>query len=112
MQPILKPEAGRKTEFMRAGMRRGHLPSGAYGPAGLIIVFCAIMSRDCLAGDNAQVVSESVPVGTHEVAGTVFTEVVTMKNTGTTVWSPGASGYTLNLVGNDELVWCLTNELT
>ena len=53
--------------------------------------------------DNAQLISESVPVGTQETAGTAFTEVVTMKNTGTTTWSAGASGYRLNLIGQDYL---------
>lgn len=56
-----------------------------------------------LAADNAQLVSVSVPVGTSILPRTIFTQTWTMKNTGTTTWSPFQQGYTLNMVGTDTL---------
>jgi hypothetical protein len=53
--------------------------------------------------DNAQLVSVSVQPGTQEKPRTMFTQTWTLKNSGTTTWSPGESGYTLNLVGTDSL---------
>src|ERR1035438_8793872 len=53
--------------------------------------------------DNAELMSVSVPAGALAIPSTVFTQTWTMLNTGTTTWSPGASGYTLNLVGKDSL---------
>ena len=55
------------------------------------------------AGDNAQLIGQSVQLGTTETAGVTFPDVLTMTNSGTTTWSPGASGYTLNLIGTDSL---------
>ena len=54
------------------------------------------------AAPNAQYISETVPPGTQEAAGTAFTEVVTMKNTGTTTWTNGINGYTLNLMSTPQ----------
>ena len=34
---------------------------------------------------------------------TIFTETWTFQNTGTTTWSAGWNGYTLNMVGLDSL---------
>ena len=45
---------------------------------------------------GAQLMAESVLPGTQEASGAAFAEVVTMKNTGTTAWSGGANGFTLN----------------
>ena len=56
-----------------------------------------------LAVDNAELASVSIPPGTQVPPGTVFTQTWTLQNTGTTTWSPGRSGYTLNLVGTDCL---------
>ncbi|MGA2543458.1 MAG: NBR1-Ig-like domain-containing protein, partial [Verrucomicrobiota bacterium] len=53
--------------------------------------------------DNAQLTSVSVQANTQETPGAAFTQTWTMQNSGTTTWSPGASGYTLNLVGTDSL---------
>ena len=49
--------------------------------------------------DGGELISESVPVGTQVAAGAAFTELVTMKNTGTTTWIGDANGYTLNRSG-------------
>jgi hypothetical protein len=53
--------------------------------------------------DNAKLGSVSIPAGTHINGRTTFTQTWTMTNTGTTTWTPGSSGYTLNLVGMDTL---------
>ena len=51
MQTILKPELGRKTELMRAGVGRPRVVSRAYTFRALIIVFCVmLLSQHCLAG--------------------------------------------------------------
>ena len=55
------------------------------------------------AADNAILISSSVPAGAAVMPRTVFTETWTVQNTGTTTWTPNASGYTLNLVGRDNL---------
>ena len=49
MQPLLKSEAGRKSELMRAGMSRPHRISITYNLGALIIIFCVILSGECLA---------------------------------------------------------------
>lgn len=49
MQPLLKSEAGRKSELMRAGMSRPHLTRSAYSLGALIIMFCVTLSGECLA---------------------------------------------------------------
>ena len=50
MQPILKSEAGRKSEMIGAGMRRPHLMSSAYCLGAFVIMYCVIVSGECLAG--------------------------------------------------------------
>lgn len=56
-----------------------------------------------LAGDGAQLISVSITNGTSVMPRTVFTQTWTMKNTGTTTWSPTYNGYTMNIVGEDSL---------
>ena len=55
------------------------------------------------AGDGASFVSETIPTNTVMALGQTFIETWTVQNTGTTTWSPGASGYTLILAGMDSL---------
>jgi len=55
------------------------------------------------AGDAAQLVSVSITNGTPMMPRTVFTQTWTMKNTGTTTWTPTFSGYTMNILGEDSL---------
>jgi cell wall-associated NlpC family hydrolase len=71
-----------------------------------LLLFClAGLGRNsqAAAGDDAQLVSVSVTNGTLMMPRTVFTVKWTMKNTGTTTWSPTFNGYTMNLVGEDSL---------
>jgi hypothetical protein len=55
------------------------------------------------AGDAAQLISGSVTNGTPVMPRTVFAQTWTMKNTGTTTWTPTFSGYTMNILGEDSL---------
>ena len=54
-------------------------------------------SSHVLAGDEAQLISVSITNGTPMMPRTMFTQTWTMKNTGTTTWSPGYNGYTMNI---------------
>jgi hypothetical protein len=55
------------------------------------------------ASDGAGFVSETIPTNAVMAPGQVFTQTWTLQNTGTTTWSPGLDGYTLNLAGTDSL---------
>ena len=59
----------------------------------------------CLAlPDDAVCVSKTILDNTPESpGGQFFFQTWTMTNTGTNPWSPNASGYTMNIVGKDEL---------
>lgn len=57
MKPILKSEAGQKSELMRAGMRQPHFMSSAYSLGALIVMFCVILSGECLAYPTPNVAS-------------------------------------------------------
>jgi hypothetical protein len=77
-------------------------------PRGLVhaLIFCLVMltgNSHALAGDSAQLISVSITNGTPVMPRTIFTQTWTMKNTGTTTWSPSYSGYTMNSLGQDNL---------
>jgi hypothetical protein len=55
------------------------------------------------AGDGASFVSATIPTNLVMAPGQTFTNTWTMRNTGTTTWSPTESGYTLNMAGTDSL---------
>ncbi len=70
------------------------------------ILFCLgilVGNFEAFAADNAQLISVSVPTNTTMAPGNRFTQTWTLKNTGTTTWSAGQSGYTLTMVGKDSL---------
>jgi Ig-like domain from next to BRCA1 gene len=71
---------------------------------GLFVCFemLAAGSR-ALAGDNAAVLSVSITNGTSVVPRSFFTQTWTFTNTGTTTWTPGRNGYTLDMIGLDSL---------
>jgi hypothetical protein len=56
-----------------------------------------------LATDAASLISQTVANNSVELPGAFFSQTWTFKNTGTSTWSSGTSGYTLNLVGTDVL---------
>ena len=55
------------------------------------------------AGDGASFVSATIPTNLVMAPGQTLTNTWTMRNTGTTTWSPTESGYTLNMAGTDSL---------
>jgi hypothetical protein len=71
-----------------------------------VLLYCLGMvagNSQALAGDAAQLISVSITNGTPLMPRTVFTQAWTMKNIGTTTWSPGYNGYTMNIRGADNL---------
>jgi hypothetical protein len=87
-------------------MKREHAIFGEF-----LIVLCAMRllgNFDALAapGDDAQLLSVSIPDGTQVMPRMVFTQTWTMKNIGTNTWTPGQSGYTMNILGPDSLGAC------
>jgi hypothetical protein len=54
-------------------------------------------------GDDAQLVSISIPTDMQIMPRTIFTQTWTFKNIGTNTWTPGQSGYTLNIRSADSL---------
>jgi len=53
--------------------------------------------------DAAQLISVSITNGTPVMPRTMFTQTWTMTNTGTTTWTPGFTGYTMAMLGEDSL---------
>ena len=70
-----------------------------------ILVYIAMFAAgfDGVASDNAALVSMSVASNASVMPRTIFTQTWTVKNTGTTTWSPTYNGYTLNLISQDRL---------
>jgi len=58
------------------------------------------------AGDDAQLISVSVSNGAVVMPRSTFTQTWTLKNIGSNTWTPGQSGYTLNIRGTDSLGAC------
>ncbi len=72
-------------------------------PACAAALFLATVLQAGAASDGASFVSEIILTNALMAPGQTFTQTWTMQNTGTTTWSPGANGYTLNLAGTDSL---------
>jgi hypothetical protein len=53
--------------------------------------------------DNATLLNNTIPAGTVAASKTVFTQTWNFLNTGTSTWTPGQTGYTLDMVGKDSL---------
>src|SRR5665213_1916131 len=74
------------------------------GHIGSILICLGMVSGfNALGGDSAQLVSVTVTNNTVVMPRAIFTQTWTLQNNGTTTWSPGVNGYTLNLVGLDCL---------
>lgn len=75
-------------------------------PRRCLVLLCLsflLANLNAFAVENAQLVSVSIPRGMQVMPRTMFTQTWTFQNTGTTTWTPGQSGCTLNLVGKDSL---------
>src|SRR5438132_712633 len=53
--------------------------------------------------DGGTLVSKTLADGTQENAGSAFTQSWTMRNSGTTTWSPGTYGYTINFTSGSQM---------
>jgi hypothetical protein len=71
----------------------------------LIALLMSVVAKGAV-GDDAQLISVLVQTGTQVIPRTVFTQTWTMKNIGTNTWTPGQSGYTMNIVGTDNMGAC------
>lgn len=70
------------------------------------VVFClitAVATNYSFATDSASLLSVSITNGTPVEPRSLFTQTWTFQNTGTSTWTPGSSGYTLDMVGLDSL---------
>lgn len=79
---------------------------GVSGFVGLLFLWVAAMAMAAMntfAGDNAQLLSVTITNGAPVTPRSIFTQTWTFQNTGTTTWTPGANGYTLDLIGEDSL---------
>jgi hypothetical protein len=83
--------------------KRSCKPRGSFPSYRRRLLCEPLEDRRLLAGNSASLVSQLVAANTVELPGAFFSQTWTIKNTGTTTWSSGSSGYTLNLVGSDSL---------
>jgi hypothetical protein len=74
-------------------------------PKPVLLAACALLARVgmCAVGDDAQLLSNSIPTGAQIMPRTVLMQTWTFRNTGTNTWTAGQSGCTLNIRGNDSL---------
>lgn len=71
--------------------------------AALICFGAILISSNSFAGDSAALLSVSITNGTPVVPRSMFTQTWTFTNNGTTTWTAGPNGYTLDMVGLDSL---------
>ncbi|MGH7981039.1 MAG: NBR1-Ig-like domain-containing protein, partial [Limisphaerales bacterium] len=70
------------------------------------VLFCfgtALVNFNCFAQENGALVSDSITNGTPVAPRSMFTQTWTFQNTGTTTWTAGPNGYTLDMAGLDTL---------
>lgn len=60
-------------------------------------------NHNCFAQENGALLSQSITNGTSVVPRSLFTQTWTFQNTGTTTWTAGPNGCTLDLVSLDSL---------
>jgi len=83
------------------GYWRMQSEAGNFGPTVKVLIRVALSG-----GNDATLVSQTIPDGTIVNPGQTFTKTWTLRNTGTTTWTPGdPSGfdYSFNRVGRDEI---------
>src|SRR5262252_9538450 len=79
---------------------------GFFETLALFSIFLVSIAARAAVGDDAQLISVSIQTGTQVMPRTVFTQSWTLKNIGTNTWTPGQSGYTMNIIGTDSLAAC------
>jgi hypothetical protein len=81
-------------------------PAGFFGVllfSAATILAGAANSQGASIGNDAQLVSVSIPTGMQIMPRTMFTQTWTFKNVGTNTWTAGQSGYTLNIRSADSM---------
>src|ERR1017187_323783 len=76
-------------------------PGGQISACAAVLLLATVWQA--VAGDGTSFVSATIPTNAVMSPGQTFTNTWTMTNTGTTTWSSGYSGYTLNIAGTDSL---------
>lgn len=70
------------------------------------VIFCIwtfAATSHCFAQENGALLSASMTNGTPVAPRSMFTQTWTFQNIGTTTWTAGPNGYTLDMVGLDSL---------
>ncbi|MEK7675431.1 MAG: NBR1-Ig-like domain-containing protein, partial [Verrucomicrobiota bacterium] len=78
----------------------------------LMITLAASSAQSTNAADGATLVSQTIPDGTVMSPGQIFTKTWTLRNTGTTTWTTGANGYTLNFAAGSDRMGAADTYLT
>src|SRR6266481_8701077 len=79
---------------------------GFFKTAALLSLLLVNIATRAAVGDDAQLISVSIQTGTQVMPRTVLTQSWTLNNIGTNTWTPGQSGYTMNILGTDNLGAC------
>ncbi len=71
----------------------------------MVVLFCfgTLITSNSFGQDNAILLSASITNGAPVVPRSMFTQTWTFQNTGTTTWTAGPNGYTLDMTGLDSL---------
>jgi hypothetical protein len=69
----------------------------------VLCLITAVATNRSFATDSASLLSVSITNGTPVEPRSMFTQTWTFQNTGTSTWTPGSGGYTLDMVGLDSL---------
>lgn len=92
------PKRATQSEHRTSKRRRNTLGLSPYHRR----LACEALEDRRLLSDGAVLISQTIN-NAQVNPGAIFTETWTIQNIGTSAWSAGATGYTLNLVGKDEL---------
>ena len=78
----------------------------------LLMTFVISGARSAKAADGATLISHTIADGTVMSPGQVFTKTWTLRNSGTTTWTPGAQGHTLNFSSGSDRMDAAATALT
>lgn len=78
----------------------------------LLMTFVISSARSAKAADGATLISQTIADGTVMSPGQVFTKTWTLRNSGTTTWTPGAQGHTLNFAAGSDRMDAAATALT
>ena len=78
----------------------------------LLMTFVISGARSANAADGATLISQTIADGTVMSPGQVFTKTWTLRNSGTTTWTPGGQGHTLNFAAGSDRMDAAATALT